>query len=51
MNPHRLSKPLPPVAMSDRSLVNTSLVYFGFSAVGVIFVVFYLNPLLEALGL
>lgn len=48
---HRISKPLPLVRVSDRELLNTSLVCFGFAAVAVIFVVFFLNPFLRAMGL
>lgn len=48
---YRWAKPLPVVRASDRELLNASLVCFGFSAVAVIFVVFFLNPLLEGLGL
>lgn len=51
MNKYRSAKALPPVRMSDRDLLIHAIVWFTGSALGVIFVIFFLNPLMEALGL
>lgn len=51
MNKYRSAKALPPVRMSERELLKASLVCFECSAILVVFVVFFLNPLMEALGL
>lgn len=48
---YRWAKPLPVVRASDRELLTASLACFGFAAAGVVFLVLFLNPLMEALGL
>lgn len=48
---HRQPTALPPVRVSDRELLTTAILLTFGSAIAVIFVVFFLGPLLEALGL